>query len=112
MDAEEILVSLTPMEANGQIKSAIVDGTISGEVIDCYERIIGDNVVIVLVLEKYYFRTKNRCSMTVTIDNFEGTTKVRAVASGSSQGIFLRFDMGAGNSFLQSVIDALDAYRA
>ena len=52
-------------------------------------------------------RSSNRASLTVTIDNFEGETKVHAVASGSSEGMFMRFDWGAGNNFANSVESAL-----
>ena len=41
-------------------------------------------------------RSSNRASLTVTIDNFDGKTKVHAVASGGSEGVFFRFDWGAG----------------
>ena len=40
------------------------------------------------VLEKYFMRTSICASMKVTIDNFEGTTEVQAVASGSAEGVF------------------------
>ncbi|MBO0602089.1 hypothetical protein I2483_10475 [Sporosarcina sp. E16_3] len=63
-----------------------------------------------VVLEKYYMRSSNRASLTVTIDNLEGQTKVHAVASGSSEGMFMRFDWGAGNNFANSVESALGSY--
>ena len=44
--------------------------------------------MIVIVLEKYYIRTSNRASLTVTIDNFDGGTNVHAVAAGTSEGHF------------------------
>ena len=59
----------------------------------------GEQEVHVVVLEKYYMRSSNRASLTVTTDNLEGQTKVHAVASGGSEGMFMRFDWGAGNNF-------------
>jgi hypothetical protein len=56
-------------------------------------------------------RTSNRASLTVTIDNLEKNTKVHAASSGAGQGVFLRFDWGAGGSFVNSVEDALEQYR-
>ncbi|MCM3710325.1 DUF6054 family protein [Sporosarcina luteola] len=55
-------------------------------------------------------RSHNRASVTATIDNFEGTTRVHVVAAGSSEGVFFRFDWGAGNSFATSVERALEQY--
>ena len=111
MDVSEIVVSITPKETSDKVEEAIVNGSISGTLIDRYHRSIGNIDFIVLVLEKYYFRSGNRGSMTVTIDNFEGATKVHAAASGSSQGAIFRFDWGAVNSFINSVIDTLEPYR-
>ncbi|CAH2714962.1 hypothetical protein BACCIP111895_02139 [Neobacillus rhizosphaerae] len=88
-----------------------MSGSISGELIDRYHRSVGENQFIVLVLEKFYFRSNNRGSMTVTIDNFEGVTKVHAVASGTGQGAIFKFDWGAGDSFINSVINTLEMYK-
>lgn len=79
----------------------------TGKLIDHYERVSGEHQLVVFVLEKFFMRTSNRSSMTVTIDNFDGTTKVHAVASGSSESPFFRFDWGAGTSFANSVENAL-----
>jgi hypothetical protein len=55
-------------------------------------------------------RSSNRASLSVTIDNFDGQTKVHAVASGGSEGVFMRFDWGAGRNFANSVESALGSY--
>ena len=52
-------------------------------------------------------RTTSRASLTVTIDNFGGDTKVHAVASGGSAGPYLHIDWGARENFLNSVEAAL-----
>lgn len=88
MDVCDLKVNIKPREAGSLISKAIVAGSISGTFIDQYERIYGDKQVYVIVLEKFYYRTSNRASMTVTIDNLEGITVVHAVASGSSGGHF------------------------
>lgn len=111
MDVGEILVSITPREACDMVEQAIVNGSISGTLIDRYDRSNEEFEVIVLVLEKYYMRSGNRGSMTVTIDNLDGATKVHAAASGTSQGAIFRFDWGAGNSFLNSVLNTLEPYK-
>lgn len=110
MSIKDFKVDLQPVEAMNKIRAGVTDGSISGKLIDHYVRTVGDYQVVVFVLEKYFMRTSNRASMTVTIDNFEGTTKVHAAASGSGEGVFFRFDWGAGDSFANSVERALADY--
>ncbi|MBB6674495.1 DUF6054 family protein [Cohnella nanjingensis] len=61
-----------------------------------------------LVFEKYYFRTSNRAALVVIMDNLRGETEVRAVATGSSEGLFFNLDWGAGGNFVRSVSDILE----
>ena len=110
MDVREFYVSLSTKEALDILHEYIVQGSISGAIVDVYERVVGEHQVIVCVLEKYYMRTSNRASLTITIDNLENNTKVHAASSGAGQGVFLRFDWGAGGSFVNSVEKALEAY--
>jgi hypothetical protein len=58
----------------------------------------------------FYFYQMKLPSLTVTIDNLDGQTKVHAVASGGSEGIFIRFDWGEGKNFANSVESALGSY--
>lgn len=108
MSIKNFKVSITPHEAVATIQSAILQGSISGTLVDHYERAIGESEVHVLIMEKYYMRSNNRASITATIDNFDGVTRVHVVAAGSSEGVFFRFDWGAGNSFANSVERALE----
>lgn len=110
MSIREFKISIKPVEAMEKINNSILGGSISAKLIDHYERVSGEHQVVVFVLEKYFMRTSNRASMTVTIDNFDGVTKVHAVASGSSENVFFRFDWGAGNSFANSVEQSLVDY--
>ena len=110
MAVREFTVSVSPKEAIDAIETYVVKGSISGTPVDRYVRRIGEYEVYVVILEKYYMRSSNRASLTVTIDNFDGKTKVHAVASGGSEGVFFRFDWGAGNNFANSVEDALKPY--
>ncbi|MCC3374751.1 DUF6054 family protein [Cohnella sp. REN36] len=61
-----------------------------------------------LVFEKYYFRTSNRAALVVIVDSLRGETEVRAVATGSSEGLFFNIDWGAGSNFVRSVADILE----
>ncbi|TBL77678.1 DUF6054 family protein [Paenibacillus thalictri] len=62
------------------------------------------------VYEKYYFRTKNRAALVVIADNFKGVTSVRAIATGSSEGLIFNFDWGASDNFVSSVENILQRY--
>jgi hypothetical protein len=110
MSVREFTVTISPAVAMDAIETFVVRGSISGTLVDRYVRRFGEHEVHVVVLEKYYMRSNNRASLTVTVDNLEGQTKVHAVASGSSEGIFMRFDWGAGNNFANSVESALGGY--
>lgn len=110
MSVKEFTVKISPMEAANTIESEILRGSISGTLVDHYVRTSGSSEVHVLIMEKYYMRSNNRASVTATIDNFEGATRVHVVAAGSSEGVFFRFDWGAGNSFATSVERALEQY--
>ncbi|SES24011.1 DUF6054 family protein [Psychrobacillus sp. OK032] len=110
MDIRDFYVSLAPKAALDVLQQHIVQGSISGTIIDVYERVVGEHQVVVCVLEKYYMRTSNRASLTITIDNLENKTKVHAASSGAGSGAIFRFDWGAGGNFVNSVEKALGGY--
>ena len=62
-----------------------------------------------MVYEKHYWRAGNRLTLTVTIDNMSGRTRVHTVGGGGGEGLF-RFDWGASQSFEGVVQDALAPY--
>ena len=109
MSVRTFHVNITPQEATDMIKDWVLKSSISGTLVDQYERKVGNYEIVVFVLEKYYMRTSNRASLTVTIDNLDGATKVHAVAAGSSESL-IRFDWGAGKRFSKSVEDALQRH--
>lgn len=110
MSVREFTVTISPVVAMNAIETFVVRNSISGTLVDRYVRRLGEHEVHVVVLEKYYMRSGNRASLTVTIDNLDGQTKVHAVASGGSEGVFMRFDWGAGNNFANIVESALEPY--
>ncbi|HJF32897.1 MAG TPA: DUF6054 family protein [Sporosarcina psychrophila] len=110
MSVREFTVRLSPVVAMNAIETYVVRGSISGTLVDQYVRRLGEHEIHVAVFEKYYMRSSNRASLTVTIDNLAGQTKVHAVASGGSEGMFMRFDWGAGKNFANSVDEALGPY--
>lgn len=64
----------------------------------------------VYVFEKYFMRVGNRAALTVVAENTGGATSVRAIATGSSQGVLFNFDWGAADDFAFSVKDILKQY--
>lgn len=108
--AETLKVSIPYDEAFNIIDREVVNGSITGERIDYYS-LTGPNDTncIVAVYEKHYYRAGNRLTLTVTIDDFEGTTRVHSIGGGGGEGLF-RFDWGASESFAGIVRKALRDY--
>lgn len=103
-------VSCSMEQCGDLIHSAIVDGSITGELLDHYV-LQGPNDLqcAVMVYEKHYWRAGNRLTLTVTIDNLSGRTRVHTIGGGGGEGLF-RFDWGAAESFEGVVQDALSPY--
>lgn len=57
-----------------------------------------------LACEKYYFRSSNRAALFVNINNFHGETEVTIISTGSSNGFFTDFDLGAAFDYMHSVV--------
>ena len=55
-------------------------------------------------------RNSSRAGLTVSINDFEGVTKIASISSGSSQGLLLNFDWGAGDEFADSVRNVFSRY--
>ena len=103
-------VSCSMKQCGDLIYNAIVDGSITGELLDHYT-IQGPNGLecVVMVYEKHYWRAGNRLTLTVTIDNMSGRTRVHTTGGGGGEGLF-RFDWGAAHSFEGVVEGALSPY--
>ena len=112
MNNIDIKVNISPEKTAELIKDQIINGSISGELIDEYIGITNDNKrVIVLIFEKYYIRNNGRASLSVTIENLSDITKIHAVGSGASQGFIFKFDWGASLNFIDQVSDILNEYK-
>lgn len=109
--ALDIRTNLQPERVAEIINHEIVDGSITGELIDNYV-IHGEHgsMCIVSVYDKHYYRAGNRLTLTVVIDNMEGVTKVHCISGGGGEGLF-RFDWGASESFEYCVENALAKYK-
>ena len=103
-------VSLSIHSAIDVIDRAVVGGSITGERIDMYGQSAASGGFVVLVYEKHYCRAGNRLTLTVTLDDFAGRTRVHCVSGGGGEGLF-RFDWGAAGSFTGVVHKALAPWR-
>ena len=105
-----LFVSVSPQEAEELITETIVNGSITGELIDKYTKNAENGTsVAVLVFDKHYYRVGNRLTLTVTIDNLDGKTHIHAIGGGGGEGLF-RWDAGAAESFEDCIYDAIYKY--
>ena len=93
--AQNIFVSLPPYEAAERIHQTIIGGSVTGEAIDRCQ---------------LNGRAGNRLTLTVTVDNLQGPTRIHLVSGGGGEGLF-RFDWGASKSFESSILEVLGPYR-
>lgn len=102
MNKKGLVVNILPDEVLSKIKNNIGADLIHEEFHEVDKKYIGT-----LVFEKYFFRVKNRVALVVIADNFDDSTKVRVISTASSEGIFLKFDWGASDSFIVEVENIL-----
>ena len=102
-------VSIGVEEAIKLINERILGGITTGECINSYALASPHGgTCIVRVYEKYYFRAYARLTATVTVDDFEGKTRVHTVVGGGAG--MIRGDFGASSSFSDTVYEALSPY--
>ena len=106
--AETWNVRLPLSETADRIEGAIVNGNITGELINRYlVEAPGGGRCYVMVFEKHYARAGNRLTLTVVLDDMQpGVTRVHTASGGGGEGFF-SFDWGAADNFERSVRDAL-----
>lgn len=75
-----------------------------------YNELGSDRLIGTQIYEKYFFRTSNRVALIVIIDNIKGITNVRAISTGSSEGLIFNFDWGAADDFVTSVEEILEEF--
>jgi hypothetical protein len=99
-------VSISPKEALELVRQRENADLVHEETHD-----LGKGIYIgTLVFEKYFMRVKNRVALVVIIDNIYGQTGVRAISTGSSEGIIFNLDWGASESFASSVQKILESF--
>lgn len=103
-------VSTSIEETVNIIHEEVVNGSITGELLDRYEINSLDNKkCVVMVFDKHYYRAGNRLTLTVIIDSLEDETRVHYISGGGGKGLFT-FDWGASESFANIVPEVLKKY--
>lgn len=90
------------------LHDAIMNSAMSVEWIDetVFER--ADLRVVVRVYDKYYMRSSNRASLTLTLVGYGNEPiKVSAVGAGGGNGWFLNFSWGAEEDFISVVANVI-----
>ena len=106
MSSYNFKVSITPKEALDLVKANESADLVHEEIHN-----VGNGVYIgTIVFEKYFMRVESRVALIVIIDNIYGHTDVRSISTGSSQGMFFKFDWGASEKFSSSVKNILERY--
>ena len=109
--AYAINVSLNINDASNLVSQAVVHNSFSGTLAGSYQLDApGGKRCVVMVFEKYYMRTSSYATLSVTLDDFMGPTRVTYIASGGSQSL-INFDWGVSQSFERVVENALAPYR-
>ena len=103
-------VSLSVNEAAEKIRSAVEEGSISGELLDDYTVPTENRTVRVLMFEKYFYRVENRLLLTVILDDAAGKTRVHSMAGGGGRNLLFKFDWFAGDDFAAVPQKALQEY--
>lgn len=99
-------VSLKPLRAFELIKQ----GQYAELIYEEYLAVDENKFTATLIYEKYYFRASNRAALIILINNFNGVTEVKAISTGSSQGVVFNLDWGAADNFANSVGKTLRDY--
>lgn len=104
--SEAYFVSPTLEECESILDHAILESSISGTFLDRYEITHpSGGRCVVLLYEKHYYRVGNRLTLTVTLDDFTGKTRLHCASGGGGSGL-TNFDWGAAESFEEVVHNA------
>ena len=106
-----IRVSVDINTAERLIQNEVIEGSFTGEMLDRHVIHSSSGTCTCMVFEKHYYRVKNRLTLTVVIDDFEGTTRVHYVSGGGGTNVLFNFDWGASDRFSMVVEEALASYK-
>ncbi len=90
------------------IENGILEDSVSANLEDVSQFIIGDVRCAVLVFERYSIIGQNRVSLNVTLFGNNDQIKISAITSGGSQATFFKLNTIGEESFLDSFISVLN----
>lgn len=106
MKKVEFKVNLTPRQTMAYIRENKRDNLLYDQTKE-----IGDGrIVSTLIYDKYFIRLSNRVTLLIMIDDINGFTNVSAVATGSSKGSIVKYDLGAKETYINSLKNLLQKY--
>ena len=91
-----------------QIENAVLNCSVSINIIERSNFISGDTRVAVRVFDKYFFKNGGRASLNVTVIGVGENVFVSAVGSGDSSKLFAKFTNGAKKQLLGAVKETLE----
>jgi hypothetical protein len=112
MPQYETNVRKSVAEAADYLEQQIRESSLSAELLERYS-LFGDGgkSCTIMIFEKYYMRNSSRISLTISIDDLKGSTRICATTSGGGESMLFSFDWGAGSSFIDSVIEIVNAMQ-
>ena len=94
--ADTYRVNLSVQDAAARIKDEVLGGSVTGELLDFHQVSFNSPQCVVMVFEKYYMRVSNRLTLTVTVDDASGYTRVHAVGGGGGRRRAVPLRLGRG----------------
>ncbi|SHE88228.1 DUF6054 family protein [Alkalibacter saccharofermentans] len=92
------------------LSNDILNSGVSCELVDTINRTVGQTSICIMVFEKYYMRSSNRASLTVSVIGDNKNVCVDAIGAGGGQGAFFRFSWGAEEDFVAEVEKSLKKF--
>jgi len=94
--------AVAPQTALSLIKQQFPSTGLSVELVDEAHKLMNGSEAHLLVFEKYFYRVKNRVSLSLMITHENGMTEIYAVGSGAGQGAIFNFGWGSEESLVSS----------
>ncbi|MBR0598328.1 DUF6054 family protein [Sinanaerobacter chloroacetimidivorans] len=91
-----------------RLHDIIMKSAMSIQLIDQCQYDVQDVKTIVMVYDKYYMRSSNRASLTVSVIGHGSTVMVCAIGAGGSTGTLFNFSWGAEEDFVSVVERAIN----
>lgn len=94
------------------LENEIVNSSASSKLVKKYMLYAPDGkTCAIMIFEKYYMRNESRISLTISVDDLAGTTRVCATTSGGGQGALFSFDWGAGKNYIKTISEIVERMR-